>query len=60
MEHLWSQAGATSGKHRQIGGPPKPLKPSQICAVSCVARLEAAAPIVQVDGRHGVLAYVEA
>jgi hypothetical protein len=35
MERLWSPAGATSGKHRQIGRPPKPLKQAKSIAVGC-------------------------
>jgi hypothetical protein len=30
MERLWSPAGATSGKYRQIGLAAKPLKQAQI------------------------------
>jgi hypothetical protein len=35
MERLWSPAGATNGKHWQIGGPPKPLKQAISVAVGC-------------------------
>jgi hypothetical protein len=35
MEHLWSPAGATSGKHRQVGRPPEPLKQAKSLAVGC-------------------------
>lgn len=35
MERLWSRAGATSGKHRQIDQPPEPLKQANSVAVGC-------------------------
>jgi hypothetical protein len=35
MERLWSPAGASSGKHRQIGRPPKPPKQAKSVAVGC-------------------------
>jgi hypothetical protein len=35
MERLWSPAGATSSKHRQIGRPPKPRKQAKSVAVGC-------------------------
>ena len=35
MERLWSPAGATSGKHRQIAPAAKPLKQAKSVAVGC-------------------------
>jgi hypothetical protein len=49
MERLWSPAGATSGKHRQIARPPKPLKQAKSIAVGL--RLVARAS----NGKEGVV-----
>lgn len=35
MEHLWNPAGASSGKQRQIGHPPKPRQQAKYVAARC-------------------------
>jgi ornithine carbamoyltransferase len=44
MERLWSPAGATSGKHRQIGRPPKPRKQAKSVAALRLVAARVATP----------------